>query len=68
MGEPTGQDKDANSALQPREGADVAEFDPFASNYEETLAKVSVSLEREANTSRMVASKPSPRTWLRAQP
>jgi SAM-dependent methyltransferase len=39
MGEPTGQDKDANSALHPCEGGDVAEFDRFASNYEETLAE-----------------------------
>ena len=39
MGERTGQDVDANSALHPHEGGDVAEFDSFASNYEETLAK-----------------------------
>jgi SAM-dependent methyltransferase len=39
MGEPTGQDKDANSAFHPREGEGVAEFDSFASNYEEALAK-----------------------------
>src|SRR5438067_881542 len=39
MGERTGQDKDANSAPHPHEGGYVAEFDSFASNYEETLAK-----------------------------